>query len=93
MKELASIFLFISLRDFIVIVAIFLSIVLSWVWGAILKAALGISRWYGCLAILPGVNVIVFLAAGYFSHRKLTAEANEIAFQQVKRMVEEMAVK
>jgi hypothetical protein len=66
-----------------------LFVLMSWAWGAVSKAALGVSRWYGVLMLLPGVNLAAFFITGIISHRRLTAEANEAAYEQIKRLVAE----
>ena len=62
---------------------------LGWSWGALLKAGLGISRWYGLLLLLPVVNLVAFVAAGYAAHRRLVDAQNEAAYEKVKRLIEE----
>lgn len=62
---------------------------LGWTWGALLKSALGLSRWFGLLMLIPVVNVLAFIASGVAAHLRQVERQNEPAFEKIKRLEEE----
>lgn len=63
--------------------------VFAWAWGALLRAGLGLNRWWGLLMLIPIVNVIAFLAAGAIAHRRLADERIQSDAEKIKLLLQE----
>ncbi|MDP1807968.1 MAG: hypothetical protein Q8L35_00305 [Actinomycetota bacterium] len=62
---------------------------LAWAWGALLKSALGLNRWFGLLMLVPIINLLAFMASGVAAHHRLLDHQNKVAYEKIKRLMEE----
>lgn len=75
--------------DLMVIGLIGLVIAMAWAWGALLNEGLGLNRWFGLLFLIPGINIIAFIASGVMAHERIMDKADEEAFAAMHRLIAE----
>lgn len=78
-------------KQAVIICAIAVLSLLGWSWGTLLKSGLGVSRWYGALMLLPGVNLIAFVIAGIIADYRLEEERKRPARERAKRFIAEIS--